>query len=481
MKTRNPLVLVLVLISLFAGFAPRSIQAAEGVTLDFFYDSLDPLGEWFDVPDYGYCWHPSGVDQNWAPYTDGYWAYTDAGWTWVSYEDWGGITYHYGRWIRVNDLGWCWVPGYEWGPAWVSWRSNDNYIGWAPLPPEVVYSDEFGITVDATYCVGPGYYNFCRFSDFGSPALRPCILSRNQNIVIINNTINITSITFNPHKHIIFNGGPDFALAQGRSTRPIQTLKLVRQTNPNANRNSLFVKQHGNQLDVLAPLVHPPVTGERARPKNIGVTASATGVDRGWNHVSESQMKQLKYQPGNQPPVVGRGRQVGESDGADRIKAPTPSAVNANQGRHNQVTGTPVPSVSTPPVRGENQGRHNQVTGTPVPSVSTPPVRNENQVRHNQPQVTPVPTVTRPPARDEIVSSPRRTTPPPERVQPTTPPVRSIPRNEAPVEPPDQRQQRQPEVSRPTPPPHVSEENRQQPQGRHESRPATSGTGNPAH
>ena len=299
--------------------------------------------------------------------------------------------------------------------------------------------------------------------------------------MIINNTINITSITFNPHKHIIFNGGPDFALAQGRSTRPIQTLKLVRQTNPNANRNSLFVKQHGNQLDVLAPLVHPPVTGERARPKNIGVTASATGVDRGWNHVSESQMKQLKYQPGNQPPVVGRGRQVGESDGADRIKAPTPSAVNANQGRHNQVTGTPVPSVSTPPVRGENQGRHNQVTGTPVPSVSTPPVRNENQVRHNQPQVTPVPTVTRPPARDEIVSSPRRTTPPPERVQPTTPPVRSIPRNEAPVEPPVQRQQRQPEVSRPTPPPHVSEENRQQPQGRHESRPATSGTGNPAH
>ena len=112
MKTRNPLVLVLVLISLFSGFAPRSIQAAEGVTLDFFYDSLDPLGEWFDVPDYGYCWHPSGVDQNWAPYTDGYWAYTDAGWTWVSYEDWGGITYHYGRWIRVNDLGWCWVPGY---------------------------------------------------------------------------------------------------------------------------------------------------------------------------------------------------------------------------------------------------------------------------------------------------------------------------------------------------------------------------------
>jgi hypothetical protein len=48
-----------------------------------------------------------------APYSDGYWAYTDAGWTWVSSET-GGIVYHYGRWA-VEDEGWCWTPDYEWG------------------------------------------------------------------------------------------------------------------------------------------------------------------------------------------------------------------------------------------------------------------------------------------------------------------------------------------------------------------------------
>src|SRR2546423_9736807 len=28
------------------------------------------------------------------------------------------------------------VPGDEWAPAWVSWRSSKDYVGWAPLPPE---------------------------------------------------------------------------------------------------------------------------------------------------------------------------------------------------------------------------------------------------------------------------------------------------------------------------------------------------------
>ena len=31
--------------------------------------------------------------------------------------------------------GWYWVPGYEWAPAWVAWRNNNDYYGWAPLSP----------------------------------------------------------------------------------------------------------------------------------------------------------------------------------------------------------------------------------------------------------------------------------------------------------------------------------------------------------
>src|SRR5438132_10502382 len=144
---RYVFVLFIALLAL-TGAAPRaSARSHTGVSLEFFYDSLDPYGEWVEVGDYGYCWHPTGVSEEWAPYTDGYWAFTDGGWTWVSYEDFGGITYHYGRWIFVEDEGWVWVPDYEWAPAWVSWRTSDDYVGWAPLPPAARFDRDIGFSV----------------------------------------------------------------------------------------------------------------------------------------------------------------------------------------------------------------------------------------------------------------------------------------------------------------------------------------------
>src|SRR5215472_1670753 len=36
------------------------------------YD-LDYYGDWQTVGDYGYCWHPRGVEADWVPYQTGYW------------------------------------------------------------------------------------------------------------------------------------------------------------------------------------------------------------------------------------------------------------------------------------------------------------------------------------------------------------------------------------------------------------------------
>src|SRR6202171_3321901 len=93
--------------------ALRQAEARTDISIDFFYDNLGDGGNWVEVGDYGYCWQPSVAVSNssWRPYSDGYWAYTDLGWTWVSYEDFGWATYHYGRWARLVDFGWGWVSG----------------------------------------------------------------------------------------------------------------------------------------------------------------------------------------------------------------------------------------------------------------------------------------------------------------------------------------------------------------------------------
>src|SRR5262245_2809457 len=125
---------------------PPVYEPAVGIDVQFFYDSLDPYGDWVRVEPYGWVWAPGAVDPFWRPYTVGRWVWTDYGWTWVASERWGWATYHYGRWARVPRHGWIWVPGTVWGPAWVAWRSGPGVMGWAPLPPEVGW--RVGVGVD---------------------------------------------------------------------------------------------------------------------------------------------------------------------------------------------------------------------------------------------------------------------------------------------------------------------------------------------
>ena len=122
------------------GFAAQAAQAQVGVkvTIGGFYDELAPYGRWVDCR-YGQCWVPARVAADWQPYSNGQWIYTEYGWTWVSDDPWGGSPYHYGTWASIEGYGWSWVPGTVWAPAWVTWSYSNSYVGWAPLPPTVVF------------------------------------------------------------------------------------------------------------------------------------------------------------------------------------------------------------------------------------------------------------------------------------------------------------------------------------------------------
>jgi Family of unknown function (DUF6600) len=104
-------------------------------------DDLNNYGEWVHLDNYGDAWRPYVVS-DWMPFENGDWSYADGNWTWVSYEPFGWIVYHYGYWYDDSFYGWVWIPSDNpWSPARVNWISYDNYIGWAPLPPPgVVYA-----------------------------------------------------------------------------------------------------------------------------------------------------------------------------------------------------------------------------------------------------------------------------------------------------------------------------------------------------
>jgi flagellar biosynthesis GTPase FlhF len=389
--------LLLALAALLALAVPRTARAQD-VSFDFFYDALSPYGEWVEVGGYGLCWRPNDVDEDWAPYSDGYWSYTDAGWTWVSYEDYGGIVYHYGRWSKVEDEGWVWVPDYEWGPAWVSWRRSDDYVGWAPLPVEARWQQDRGFStwVDSSYDIAPTYYNFCHNRDFGAPVLRPLIVRRSENIVIINNSVNITNVTYNQHAGVIFNGGPDYVYMNRFAQRPIPALKLVRNTNVTVVNNTIVnnnvrvtnfnAVQRGNQLTVLAPRVSRPQQAQLATFVKPGVTKviPQQKVTKGWGSIPTEQRNAI------------RAQRLQEMKGLTPETAPAKPVKTADL-QVVPVKANPNAKIPQPPRRGPNAGPVTQ------PGNEQPDVQPITKVPPTQ-----RPGVVTPDARENIVGKPSK-------------------------------------------------------------------------
>lgn len=132
---------------------------AQTPTLDQFQQTLAPHGRWVTTPEYGNVWVPNAArDASWRPYSNGRWAYTEQGWTFVSADAWGWAPFHYGRWLYYPAHGWSWIPGYRWSPAWVSWRYGGGYVGWAPQGPDGIASSYYGLPSLWLAVRGPHFY-----------------------------------------------------------------------------------------------------------------------------------------------------------------------------------------------------------------------------------------------------------------------------------------------------------------------------------
>lgn len=277
-----------------------------------FYRKLDPYGDWIETGSYGFVFQPrpAARSRDWRPYTNGHWVYTDAGWTWISDEPFGWATYHYGRWTRLRDIGWVWVPGNEWAPAWVSWRRGNDFVGWAPLPPQAHFNRSTGIRIssDSTYGIAPEQYAFVPVGQFGGAQSSRVIVPPSRNVTIINQTTNITNITVN--NSTVVDRGPSYEDLRARSQNNIPRLKLERTQNVNDERPVI----RGEVVAMPAPDFRPAKQG--ARPPRVQ------------RKVSQAVEEQTA-QPNEAPSTTPRPRHT-------PVSTPTPTA-----------TATPAPSTPT--------------------------------------------------------------------------------------------------------------------------------------
>lgn len=222
----------------------KVIRGGDGV---YFYSALNPYGIWIEISNGVTVWRPANVSNNWAPYRDGYWIWTDDGWYWETYESFGYITYHYGRWYNDDYYGWIWIPDDQWAPAWVEWRYDDDYIGWAPLSPYAGFSIGIGIQFSNGYETHYRHWNFVRYRNFCNIHVYNHFVAENFAFQIYKRTKYRTNYGYSNGR--VINRGVNIDFVRKRSAENIRERKIERVTDlrelrNNNDRNSNTVRSY---------------------------------------------------------------------------------------------------------------------------------------------------------------------------------------------------------------------------------------------
>ena len=316
---------------------PNPIVTTQVITDQVFYDELDPYGQWIDFPDYGYVWKPN-VQADFRPYsTNGQWAYTTEGWTWVSEYSWGWAPFHYGRWFFDDYYGWLWLPGHQWAPAWVTWGQSGNYYGWAPIPPRVDINTGWRPR-DNDWC-------YVRAEHINQNHVNNYIIQNNYNVVnntvIVNNYYNQNNR--NPHPEY-YNRGPNIIQVQNITNVKIQQVTINERVNPGQTTIN------NNQITVYRPSINSnnQQTINKPIPQHVGI----------YNRDNGNQQQSRWNNDGNR-------QNSGQLNNPNQVAQPAPIPGNnynpVNQPQQNQRQWNNPNQVTQPaPISGNNNNPVNQ-------------------------------------------------------------------------------------------------------------------------
>jgi hypothetical protein len=240
MKTKIKIISLFLILNIGTWITSQKAYAQVSVSFQVFYDELSPYGYWVDYPAYGYVWVPN-VAPGFTPYaTNGYWVFTDAGWTWVSNYPWGWAPFHYGRWYSDPMYGPMWVPDNEWGPGWVTWRRSEGYYGWAPMGP------------GSGYNVPNDGWRFVRDRDFGRRDINNYYVNSSGNTTIINNSTVINN-----------DKGPERTEVEKHVGKTITPIAIKESSKPSQNLSN-------DQLQIYRPQVQKnSSTGTKPAPSKV--------------------------------------------------------------------------------------------------------------------------------------------------------------------------------------------------------------------
>jgi hypothetical protein len=259
---------------------------------------------------------------------------------------------------------------------------SDQYVGWAPLPPEARFERGTGIHhwADNYYDIGPEQYAFVAANDFGERQLERNVVPPSRNVTIINQTINVTNISY--QNTTIVNQGPEYDDLRRRSRQPIERLRLERHAHFGAQKPQSVVR--GQTIEMPAPVIHP--SGRHTRPPMVQGRIEQAVVERGWSGISDREAAErarnhMESEATPPPSLPPRRFNRAASSPAPPTPAPaettspTPARVYpTNPGQTPAATPSATPTATPSP-------SSTPAPTTPAATVSPTPVRSGTPIR----------------------------------------------------------------------------------------------------
>lgn len=336
-------IISVVLLPAFTSIQKATAQPETSVSFQVFYDNLSPYGRWIEDPSYGNVWVPS-VGGDFRPYSSsGHWVMSEYGNMWVSNYSWGWAPFHYGRWTLDSYYGWVWIPDTDWGPAWVSWRSSNDYYGWAPMGPGISLNMSFNNydpPNDWWVFIPPAYIHHPHWHEhyYGQ---------RGNNIFIQHTTIINNTFVDNQHTYI---NGPRADEIKKVTHKEVIVYKVGNEKHPGKD----FIK--GNTVNLYRPSV-------QKSGKEVATLSKTT------EHVIE---KHEKIDNGSGMPRSAKKQQEWMNKTENRMENKKPGGKNSEK----PIPSQPNKNEAKPHPRSD---RNTTPTPTLQPEKQAAPPSNNNQ------------------------------------------------------------------------------------------------------
>ena len=218
-------------------------------------DELDIYPESDEVV---YIWRPYGMESYWNPYSNGSWVFTYYGWVWASNYNWGWGPYNYGRWYCSSAYGWIWFPGNVWAPNWVTWRHNNQYVGWYPSCPRVHWRGYRNVYTNHMFAYSPKNWVFVEKKDFTKNIDKTTIVSSEINYNILKNSQKLKAASYSDPTMPKFKyHGPDVKV-------------LSAETGENISPEKISAVKSGNNNNTGKDNISSPVRNQNPKAENNG-------------------------------------------------------------------------------------------------------------------------------------------------------------------------------------------------------------------